>query len=241
MLPRRPSSVLTAATLAAALPLSACGADVSATPGRADESTTPSPSQPPLSAGPPSESELAPGWDESPDGPAPTPDGDLSDRALTRLLRTRASSADGGARCGPADVTALLSGLDVALGHRFTSLVVTNASSHSCVVEGVPGFGARGDRGHRFTLTVERGTSVSGSEGPVRLAPGEQAQALLEWTGELAGHDAERASLLVVQLATGQVPVRAQTVISDVPAGQGNTLDLGMLTTVRLGPFGPRG
>ena len=189
-----------------------------------------------MTAGAPSESELSPGWDETPDGPPPTPDADLPDAALTALLRTRGSLADGAESCGPAEVTARLSGVDAALGHRYTSLVVKNTSSRACVVDGVPGIGARGEWGHRLTLTVERDMSVSGATGPVRLVPGGEAQALVEWTGELAGHDAERVSLFVVQLASGQVPVLLPARITDVPAGEGD-VDIGMLTTMRLGPF----
>ncbi|WP_164477855.1 DUF4232 domain-containing protein [Nocardioides pantholopis] len=227
--------VLAAAVLGAALAVSACGVDDPAAPaGRA----TSAPTQPPLSAGPPSEEELSPGWDETPDGPPPTPDSDLPDAALRELLRSRASSADGARSCGPGDVAARLSGIDAALGHRYTTLVVRNTASRACIVEGVPGVGARGSWGHRFTLTVEPGTSVSGSTGPVHLDPGEEAQALVEWTGELAGHDAERASLLVVQLAAGQVPVRVPASITGVPEGEAD-LDVGMLTTLRVGPFEP--
>jgi hypothetical protein len=194
------------------------------------------PTQPPLSAGTPGESELSPGWDEAPDGAAPTPDVDLPDAALTALLRTRGSSVVGDESCGPAEVTARLSGVDAALGHRYTSLVVTNTSSRTCVVEGVPGVGARGKWGHRFALTVERGTSAPGPIRPVRLLPGGEAQALVEWTGDLAGHDSERASLLVVQLASGQVPVRLPARIAGVPANESD-LDVGMFTTIRLAPF----
>jgi hypothetical protein len=216
-----------------ALALTACGTDDSTPPAARAV-----PTQPPLSAGPPSESELGPGWDETPDGPAPTPDAELSEAALTALLRTRGSSKDGDESCGPGDVSARLSGVEAALGHRYTSLVVTNTASRACVVEGVPGVGARGDLGHRFTLTVERGSSISGSgsPGPVRLAPGAEARALVEWTGELAGHDAEHASLLVVQLASGQVPVPLPARITDMSAGD-DRVDVGMFTTLRLGPF----
>src|SRR4051812_36013207 len=99
------------------LALSACGTGDSAAPaGKA----TALPTQPPLSAGAPGESELSPGWDEAPDGAAPTPDVDLPDAALTALLRTRGSSVVGDESCGPAEVTARLSGVDVALGHRYT-------------------------------------------------------------------------------------------------------------------------
>lgn len=224
------------AVLSVMLVLSACETGHTAAPAGA---ASLSPTKPPLSAGPPSESELSPGWDESPDGPAPTADADLSDAALTALLRTRSSSTDGDESCGPAEVTARLSGVDAALGHRYTTLVVKNTSSRTCVVEGVPGLGARGEWGHRLTLTVERGTPASASAGRVRLVPGAEAQALVEWTGDLAGHDAERASLLVVQLASSQVPVRLPARVTDVPAGAGG-LDVGMHTTMRLGPFEDR-
>lgn len=231
MLVRRPRCCRAAAALGALLVLTACQSGDSAGPTGTAPAT-----QPPLSAGPPSEAELSPGWDQTPDGPAPTPDADLPDSALTALLRTRGSSSGDGESCGPEDVTARLSGVDAALGHRYTTLVVTNTASRACVVDGVPGIGARGEWGHRLTLTVDRGTSGAGAAGPVRLMPGAEAQALVEWTGELAGHDAERASLLVVQLASGQVPARLAARITGVPAGQ-DGLDVGMFTTLRVGAF----
>jgi hypothetical protein len=218
------------------LTLTACQGGDPAEPAR---KATLTPTHPPLTAGAPSETELSPGWDEAPDGPAPTPDANLPDAALTALLRTRGSSTDGAESCGPAEVTARLSGVDAALGHRYTSLVVANTSSRACVVQGVPGIGARGNEGRRLTLTVERSASVSGATGPVRLVPGGEAQALVEWTGDLAGHDAERASIFVVQLASGQVPVRLPARITDVPAGESD-VDVGMFTTIRLGSFVPR-
>lgn len=224
---------MVATALAAVLTLSACEASSTTAPTSA---ATPSSTTPPLSAGPPSEAELSPGWADSPDGPAPTPDADLSDAALTAVLRTRSSSPNREESCGPAEVTARLSRVDAALGHRYTSLIVTNSSLRTCVVAGVPGVGARGEWGHRFTLTVERRVSPAGSTRPVRLAPGAEARALVEWTGELAGHDAERASLLVIQLASGQVPVRVPAHVTDAPAAVSD-LDIGMLTTMRLGPF----
>ncbi len=224
--------VVAAIVLVALLAASACVADDPDPPARTAK-------QPPLSAGPPSEAELSPGWDQPPDGPTPTPDADLSDADLTALLRTRGSSTEGAQSCGPADVVARLSGIDAALGTRYTTLVVTNTASRACVVQGVPGLGARGSWGQRFTLTVERATSASGFTGPVRLDPGAEAQALVQWTGDLAGHDAERASLLVIQLAAGQVPVRVPARVTDVAAG-GADLDVGMLTTIRIGPFEPR-
>ena len=196
-------------------------------------------SQPPLSAGPPDETELSPGWDEQPDGPSPTPDAKLDAAALKALLRTRASGSAGTDRCRPDEVDARLAGFDAAAGHRYTSIVVRNVSERSCVVGGVPGLGARGEWGHRFTLTVERGVTSSGRVAPVTLAPGADASAVLEWTGELAGHDAERASMLVVQLAAGQLPVRVPAELTGAPGEE--RLDVGMLSTLRVSPFEAEG
>jgi len=228
---RRRGPAAATVALAALVSLAGCGSSVDPAmpvPG-------PTISQPPLTAGPPNEEDLAPGWDDPPDGPSPTPDARLGDDALTALLRTRSSALAGSAGCGPDDVSARLDGFDVALGHRYTGIRVTNTSSRPCTVSGIPGIGARGEWGHRFTLTVERGIPSSGHAGPVRLAPGAEAVATLEWTGELAGHDAERASMLVVQLAAGQVPVRTPARIT----GDTDPLDVGMLTTLRVAPFEP--
>lgn len=215
------------------LALGACGGGDVAASDRPDARSS---TQPPLTADAPSEAEVPADLDESPDGPPPTPDDDLTDADLTALLRTRGSATDDPEKCGTADVAARLSGADAALGHRYTSLVVTNTSSRTCVVEGVPGVGARGEWGRRLTLTVERATPASGAGGAVRLAPGAEARSLVEWTGELAGQGAERASLFVFQLATGQVPVRVPARLTDVPTGA-DDLDVGMLTTMRLGAF----
>jgi len=227
---------LTALTL---LPLAGCGDANSdaATSTAADPQSTTTASQPPVTAGEPTETELPPGWDEKPDGPSPTPDGDLDDAALKALLRTRSTASDGPDHCGPQDVRAQLSGFDAAAGHRYTSLVVRNDSHRTCVVDGVPGLGARGEWGHRFTLTVQPGVPVSDHAGPVTLRPGARASAALEWTGELAGSGAERASMLVVQLASGQVPLRVPARLTGVPAGTSQSLDIGMLSTLRISPF----
>jgi len=128
-------------------------------------------------------------------------------------------------------------GFDAAAGHRYTSLVVRNVSHRTCIVEGIPGLGARGGWGHRFALTVKPGAPISDHVGPAKLAPGVRASASLEWTGELAGHDAERASLLVVQLAAGQTPIRVPARLAGLRAGVEQSLDIGMLTTISISPF----
>lgn len=224
----------------ALLPLAGCGdgaGDAATSTASDSQSSAAVASQPPLSASPPSETELSPGWDASPDGPAPTPDAKLGDAALKALLRTRATASDGPEQCGPRDVRAQLVGFDAAAGHRYTSLVVRNTSDRTCRVDGIPGLGARGEWGHRFTLTVAPGIPISDHAGPVTLKPGTRASAALEWTGELAGSGAERASMLVVQLASGQVPVRVPARLTGLPAGASDSLDVGMLSTLRISPF----
>src|SRR5690606_39961499 len=109
---RRVRSLMTIALSAALLTVTACTGDDSPS---ADPTEPAAPqSQPPLTAGVPDEAELGSGWDEAPDGPPPKPDADLSDDELAKLLRTRASAADGAEMCAPADVKAQLSGFDMA-------------------------------------------------------------------------------------------------------------------------------
>lgn len=197
-------------------------------------------SEAPATAGPPSEAELGAGWDERPDGPPPVPDQELDDEALRELLRTGASDPDAPDRCRPDALTARLEGFDIALGHRFTFLRLTNASARTCVVGGVPGVGARGEWGNAFQLTVRPAIPTSPDPGPVPLAPGATASALVEWTGALPGSGDERASLLVFELAQGQPPLAVPAVMTGPGAPEDPTLDLGMLTTVKVAPFEPR-
>lgn len=181
--------------------------------------------------------ELAPGWDESPDGAVPRPVDELGDAELTALLRTR-STAPGRAHCAPDEVEVFLAGHDVALGHRFTRIVVRNVSDSVCLVEGYPGIGARGTWGTTFVPEVGRLPASVPDERPVQIAPGQVAASQLEWSGELAGAESERAETLVVQLAVGQVPVPVAARLVGEPADV-ETLDIGALSTLRLGPFAP--
>lgn len=183
---------------------------------------------------PPGLDEVSPGYDQQLDGPPPAKDGDLDGAALTSLLRTRASVAADG-HCTRDQVQVTLQGFDMASGHRYSRITVRNTSASACVVEGVPGIGVRGARGSRFVPEVrhtDRDTDGEAiAEGPVALEPGEQASAGIEWTGDLAGAESEQASMLVVQLAQGQVPAKVPAV-----AG-GGRVDIGQFTTIVLGPF----
>ncbi|WP_408896957.1 DUF4232 domain-containing protein [Nocardioides sp. R1-1] len=214
-------------TLAALLALAACSDDPA-------PETDPAADEPTSTTAPPGLDEVPPGYDERPDGAAPPADDELGDAALTALLRTRSSvRADG--HCTPEQVAVTLEGLDSSLGHRYSRIVVRNRSREACAVEGVPGIGLRGQWGSRFVPEVEHSDrSLNGdpvASAPLRLAPGERAASDLEWTGDLAGAEAEPASLLVVQLASGQVPVA-------IPARVGTEwLDFGQFTTLRLTPF----
>lgn len=184
--------------------------------------------------------EVPPGFDESPDGAPPVPDDQLDDDELTRLLRTRASTPTSPRRCRAEEVAVTLEGFDAAAGTRFSRLVVRNTSRRACTVEGVPGIGVRGAWGSTFVPEVL--TSDRGADGrrvpaePVRLDPGESASADLQWSGDLAGAETERASLVVLQLASGQVPATTPArLVTDPPGAP--TVDIGQFTTIQLTPF----
>lgn len=182
--------------------------------------------------------ELPPGWDESPDGAPPIPDAELDGFALIDLLRTRATVRAEPRSCRPDQVVASLVGFDAAAGHRYTTIVVRNVSEQRCMIEGVPGIGFRGERGSTFVPAVGRGSGMDGRGGhparAVELGQFDTVSSDLEWTGELAGAESEHASLLVLQLAGGQVPVAIPARVRGAPE---EPLDIGELTTIRLTPF----
>jgi hypothetical protein len=211
----------TALCLALAAAVTGCGDDSSAVPATDGSSAA---------------EELTPGWDESPDS-APVPDSRLTADQLTALLRSRATAPGNPAHCGPEDVRAELSGFGAAAGHRMTRVLVRNTSDRLCLVEGVPGVGARGAWGNRFLVEVDERTG-EGPAVPVQLAPGDAAAADLEWSGALAGAEQEHASLLVVQLAEGQVPVAVPARIAGDPA-DAPPLDIGVQTAITMSPFEP--
>lgn len=219
----------TAVLLGAALALSACG---TAGTSRDAPSAT-------ASAG---ADELPPGFDEMPDGEI-TPDSALSPAEITALLRLPASDSAAPDSCLPDEVSASIEGLDAAAGHRYARVVLTNVSSRTCTVSGFPGIGARGEWGNPFELAAEHRDPSASPATPsvVTLQPGAAGFANLEWTGELAGAESEKISMLVLQLAQGQdafgVPaVGAVAADSGDVSGQAMPLDIGILTTVRIGP-----
>lgn len=200
---------------------------------------------PPPAAAPaatsPGADDLAPGWDESPDTPEPTPDAALDASQLADILRLPASAPATNKSCRRDDVAVSLTFMDAAMGHRFGVLAVENLSGEPCAVAGYPGLGVRGAWGSTFLLDVEHRDPLEPApdSGPVTLAAGERAQANVEWTGELAGAASEPVSLLVVQLAASQDAL-GNAVSMDGPPGEPNTgIDIGMFTTVRVGPFAP--
>ncbi len=221
-------------TLVVVLALSACSAEPEPEPEPQPGAGTPG--EPVDTTAPPGLDEVPPGFDEQLDGPPPAKDDEVDAAGLTALLRTRASVAADG-HCTRDQVIVVLEGLDTTLGHRYSRLVVRNTSAEPCVVEGVPGIGVRGAWGSRFVPEVEhtdrdfKGEPVAPQ--PIRLDPGDRATAGIEWTGDLAGAESEQASMLVVQLAQGQVPAVVPAV-----AG-GGRVDIGQFTTIRLGPFTP--
>lgn len=241
-----------AAACLVALSLSACGTESSdgssdpsavgtTTPATAptDQPTEVRPTpgaEPTRETAPAGLEELPAGYDESPDGALPAPDDDLTDAELTGLLRTRAS-AHGRSHCGPEDVEVSLVGFDMSLGHRFTTINVLNVSGRTCTIEGTPGIGVRGDWGTTFVPEVGAG-STSDVSRPIELTPAASATSTLEWTGSLAGAESEHASLVVVQLAQGQVPASVPAYLAGDRSQE--PLDIGAFTSLRLTPFVPK-
>ena len=171
-----------------------------------------------------------------------TPDAELTAADLAGMLRLPATAASTSTSCRPEAVTVSLMFSDAAMGHRYGVLTVVNDSSEACSVQGYPGIGARGGWGSTFQLAAEQRDPIapSATQDEVMLAPGGSAVANMEWTGELAGAQSEPISLLVVQLTTdGEVighPVSAEsTGIPEPDTG----IDIGMMTTVRVGPLQP--
>jgi hypothetical protein len=177
------------------------------------------------SATAPAQPELPPGWDQPPDSPI-VPDSALTQDEVDALLQVTATGPDGAGVCPAGAVSYGVQQLDAAAGHRYGALTATNSSATPCTVAGYPGIGGRGTWGQTFTWSLEQVAEADGSA-VVTLAPGGAATAALEWTGELAGADSERLSVLAVQLAQGQPATLVHP---------GST-DIGMLTTVRIGPW----
>jgi hypothetical protein len=222
------------AALALLVPaLSSCtGQDLDASPSEPSAQT-------PGSVGQASEEEVGSGWDQEPDEPV-RPESDLSAGERTDLLRLSATSAAGAGSCLPEDLSAQLAGAAVSLGHRYSSIVLTNDGSAPCELSGFPGIGARGEWGNQFMFegaqkplvyNERQGSAPSPDPGePVQLEQGERAEAKIEWTGDLGGtsSDSERLETLYVQLFQGTEPI---TVADPFEA----TVDLGPFSTVYVG------
>lgn len=223
---RSPLAVAMATAGALAITLAGCG----------QEQVSPA-TAPPSSAPMPSEGELGAGWDESPDTPV-TPEAELTADDLLALLRLPATATADAESCTPEDLDVELGPGDAATGHRYSTIVAANRSERSCTLHGYPGIGARGEWGSTILLEASQ-QGRGGIDDPaleqdppaVMLEPGAQAVAPIEWTGELAGADSERASMLVVQVAAGQAPITVPAVLGEPTAG---AIDIGMLTTVRV-------
>lgn len=176
---------------------------------------------------------------DRPDGPAPTPDAELTPADLAGLIRLPASVPDDDERCGPQDVELSLIGLDAAAGHRYAQLVATNSGTRDCQLTGWPGVGFRGGWGTAFPVVAEQVRSQIERVGvppadpgvAVGLPPGGRAAAELEWTGALAGNREERMSLIAVQFGAGGP-------VAGLAVAPGIQVDLGAESTVRIGPWG---
>ncbi len=126
-----------------------------------------------------------------PDGPSPTPDGELTVDDLMGLIRTPASGRSTAGSCMPDDVRLSL----LRRRHRYAQLTATNISGRTCELVGWPGIGVRGEWGTPLPVVAEHstiqvdqvGVPPADSDTPVALAAGGHAVAEFEWTGALAG------------------------------------------------------
>lgn len=181
--------------------------------------------------------------------PGPEPE-ELSEEQRRSLLQTSATDPAPADACQPQDLRVRLGTLDVALGHRFSQIVVHNVGGEACALTGTPGLGAVGHQGSPLVLDLEQRDPVD-RDAPalVLLQPATEAYANLEWTGALAGAESEYLQSFVIQFAAGQTPAQFS------PPGQGaghpanrtvpepyawepsGIRDLGYGTTVRIGPW----
>lgn len=191
----------------------------------------------PTSIGPADESEVPQHWDTAADTLV-TSAAQLSDSQRLEALRLTASATAEPATCTRDEVTAELEYLDAAMGHRYGTITVTNGSETDCTLIGYPGVGGYGQWGNPFVLEAEQvAFTQSWRHQPepfeptqVRLEPGQSAAVAVEWTGALAGAESEPLDTLLLQTAQQAPPVVVET------AGE-RSPDIGMFSTVRIGPF----
>lgn len=108
---------------------------------------------------------------DRPDGPTPTPDGELTPADLTGLIRLEASAPTGTDGCGPQDIVLSLTGFDAAAGHRYARLIATNGSDRPCSLIGWPGLGFRGEWGTAFPVVAERNAAPAERIGVPAASP----------------------------------------------------------------------
>ncbi|GHD09385.1 DUF4232 domain-containing protein [Zhihengliuella salsuginis] len=245
---------LTALPVASLLLLAGCGAGTTTPASPPADSPAPS-ANPPGEVGEATEEEVGAGWDEVPDTPIAEEE-DLSDDERSDFLRLEATDPARETSCRPEDLTGQLRYWDAALGHRFGSILLRNDADTDCTLSGFPGLGARGEWGNKFHVEAEQelyhrpeehlARDVDGeAPPPVSLAPGEIAEAYLEWTGALAGSGSEWAQTLYVQTDREATPVAVpmdlQAIVEDpqdpMYPGEPLSIDIGMFTKLRVGPF----
>ena len=121
--------------------------------------------------------------------PAPTTAAPATTAAATTPPPTEppATAVPAIGQCATAALTLTLGDTDGAMGSRFTPLIFTNTGSTTCTLDGHPGVSFVDATGTQIGPSAERTDATTPT---VALAPGEQANALMQWhAGDIFGDE----------------------------------------------------
>ena len=194
----------------------------------------------PTSVGEASESEVGRDWDQRPDTPIPS-ESALTDEQKVAFLRIGATDPAPRDACDPTKLVGQLIFLDAAAGSRLGELRLRN-DGPACTLSGFPGIGFLGEWGHAFEVQVAQDPRIFGGDKDtvvtsIPLATGEQATLDVMWGSELAGAESEKAQTMYVQLYQDSVPLAVDLAAEPIAALDHHTTDIGMFTSVEVGPF----
>ncbi len=214
--PRRSQRVaLTAATLASAALLAACGSG-GGSPSAAPTGATTATGE---SGGGPSQT--------SAPSDAATPGTAVSSPAA--VSSGTAGGGSGTARCHTSDLSASLGGDDPGAGQENFSVVLTNTSGRSCTVAGYPGAAFTDGAGRQLGPDPSR---AAGTPKVIVLAPGRSAWSALSFGNpQVSGARAAKPSWLLVTPPDERESLRLRWAGGDVPiAGAAATPSLTVLS-----------